>query len=117
MKSSKCKFAAVVVAVFISALAVSGCGGSSKIVEPPVDAPPSMSQQRPDAETIEKFTDCLKKQGVDLPDNPGQGQSQGGPPDGFDPSSMDRKAMQACAKYMPQGGPPGGGPPPGAPVQ
>lgn len=63
-----------------------------------------------------KFTSCMRKQGVDVPDlQPGQG----GPPQRINLNSpRAKKATEACRKLLPQrrGGPGGGGingPPPG----
>ncbi len=62
---------------------------------------------------FKKFRDCMKKNGVDLPDFT-NGPPQGGPPAGVDPSSSKfQSAIQACGQYAPQGGGPGAGGPPG----
>ena len=60
----------------------------------------------------DKFRSCLKAQGVDVPPGPGAG-GGGGAGGGYGQrpqrTPAQQKAMQACAKYRPQGGGFGGG--------
>lgn len=102
-------------ALVVLALVLAGCGESSDSGESndsydnAPQRPSGAPQGAPDMSGIEDFRNCLKKQGVKLPEG-----GQGGP-QGFDPSSIDKAAIEACSKYMPMGGPPGGGPPGGVP--
>lgn len=96
-------------ALVVLALVVAGCGESSDSYDNPPQRPSAAPQGGPDMSAMEDFQNCLKEQGVKLP--------EGGPgrPQGFDPSTIDKAAIEACSKYMPRGGPPGGVPPGGVP--
>lgn len=109
-------------AVALAAAALAGCGSDSSSAGATASAPappsgaPQMSADR--QAQFERLRACLKRQGVDLPaGGPGgpPGGSAGGAPGGTGgPPQVDQEAMQACSKYLPQGGPPGMGAPPGA---
>lgn len=110
----------------LAAGAVAGCGSGTDTQAANANGPAGQGQNgqsqggppQPTSdqrEQLKKFRDCMKKNGVDLPDIGSGGPPQGGPPAGVDPSSSKfRSAIQACAQYRPQGGPPGGGPPSGS---
>lgn len=104
------------IAACAAMLAYSGCGG-----EEPAAAPSSGGG--PGARSSE-FTDCLKENGVELPEGggrpPGDGQRPEGTPPadgqrprgGFGGDEKTQKAFQACRDKLPEGargGPPGGG--------
>ena len=98
----------------LAAVVLAACGspsgdGAATTTQQPEGAQPAAMQE---------FTDCMRDQGVDLPEP-----SQGGPPrggpgggGGIDPNDKDtREAFEACQDKLPAGGPgggPGGGPPP-----
>jgi hypothetical protein len=111
----------VLVLASLAGVALTGCGGDSgSEPQTTLDGPASQGQapgqgQRPGGEQFQAFQDCLREQGVELPD-PGQGQPGGPGAGGFDPSDPDfRAAMEACQDDLPEGAGPGGGnfgPPP-----
>jgi hypothetical protein len=106
----------------LAAAGVAGCGGDGDATAANAanqqsnqaqGAPPNLSADQ--RSQLKKRRDCMKKNGVDLPDFERSGPPQGGPPAGFDPSSSKfRSAIQKCGQYAPQGGPPGAGGPPSA---
>lgn len=113
---------AVAAAVVIAALLFGGCGGSDSrrtSFDQGQGAPgsfaPGAGPGGANPAQLQRFTSCLKKQGVDMPE-PGSGPPSGGPPSGGGQplnSPKARKALQACRQYLPQGGPPSGAGPPG----
>jgi hypothetical protein len=79
----------VLIPVFlVAAIAAAGCGGSSS-----ASTTTTTSQ---DAARV-KFAQCLRDNGVDVPDNPGQN-GGGGPPRNIDQSKF-QAALKACQKY------------------
>ncbi len=106
--------AALVLAVAALGLVV-GCGGGSDASSARTDdggaaAGTPSSQGSPDsAQGQTQFAQCMRDQGVDIPD-PAEGgaRPQGQPPTGGLDSDAARQAMQACQQYL-QG--PGGRPP------
>ena len=99
-------------AVALAAAALAGCGsdsssaGATAAAPAPPSGAPQMSAER--QAQFEKLRACLKRQGVDLP----AGGPGGAPGGAGGPPQIDQDAMQACSKYLPQGGPPGMGAPP-----
>jgi hypothetical protein len=79
---------ALLVALSAAALAAAGCGGSSA-----KSSATSTSSQ--DAARV-KLAQCLRQNGVNVPDNPGQG---GGQAPNIDPTRL-RAATRACRKYQ-----------------
>lgn len=76
--------------MLILALVLGGCGGSSSSGSSVTKA----SSQ--DAARI-KFAQCLRDNGMNVPDNPGQ--NGGGPPRNIDRSKL-QSAMKACQKFQ-----------------
>jgi hypothetical protein len=96
--------------------ALAACGSSSSASSSGSVTNASAAAGRPDPAAFAKFRSCLKAQGVDVPAGPPAGgpppsASTATPPTGARPArtAAQRKAMQACAKYQPQGGFRGGG--------
>jgi hypothetical protein len=106
--------------ILVCAAALAACGGSSPSSSSSTSAAGGSSASAGgagagggNAAGFAKFRDCLKSQGVTIPPR-GQGAGGGGgygPPAGGQPqlSAAQQKAMQACAKYRPQGAGQGGG--------
>ena len=100
------------------AATLAACGGSSSSAGAPAGSGATAGGRDPAA--FAKFRDCLKAQGVDVPPGrpAGGGNGYGPPPTGPNgqppagarpqQNAAQRKAMQACAKYRPQGAGPGG---------
>jgi hypothetical protein len=76
-------------ALMLVTLVATGCGGSSNA------ASPSTKTTSQDAARI-KFTQCLRDNGVNVPDTPAQG---GGGRFGNVDQAKLQKAMTACSKY------------------
>ncbi|GAA1664685.1 hypothetical protein ACFTSF_13275 [Kribbella sp. NPDC056951] len=76
----------------------SGSGAQSQATAP-TSAPPSLSRD----EMAVKFTQCLRENGLDVPDpEPGKGPLlKFGPESGVSREQVD-KAMEACRQYNPQ---------------
>ena len=104
------------VAALLLTAAVAGCGGtdeedtgssSSGAATTERPAPPA-GGERPSQEAIEGFAACLRRNGVDVPD---EAPAQGGTPP-FDPQDPAvQQAFQACQDQLPEGALPGGAPP------
>ena len=108
----KTTLAVVLAAALLTAIGLTGCGakdpdtqvasgsGAQPQSTAPSSAPPSLSRD----EMAVKFTQCLREQGLNVPDpEPGKG-----PLLKFDKSSgvspeQVQKAMEACQQYNPQG--------------
>jgi uncharacterized protein YceK len=77
------------------AVGISGCGSSSSETSGAGSAqsaqPPAFNQQ-----ARAQFRTCMQSQGVTLPN--------GRPQRGRQPDAKTLKALQACRKYLPQGG-------------
>lgn len=116
-----------VLAVAGTSLALVACGssGDDNASAGSGGGGPTSTTQNTQRAAFQKFQDCLKDNGVTLPD---RGDGNGGPPasgapptgtDGAPPSGgpgfggqageKTQKAMEACAKYRPQGMGPGRG--------
>jgi hypothetical protein len=84
-----------------AAIAISGCGEDSEVST--TSGSPSLAGQ-PDPDAIEAFQECMRDQGVDVPDGPFR---FGGPPSGDSedvpeaPSRKQLEAMQACRDELP----------------
>ncbi|MCW2990031.1 MAG: hypothetical protein JWM73_625 [Solirubrobacterales bacterium] len=78
-------------ALLIAATAVAGCGGSSSSSGSGTNS----SAASQDAARV-KFAQCMRQNGVDVPDTPGQG--GGGPPAGVSQTKL-QAAQTACQKY------------------
>ena len=110
---------ALVLALVCAAATLSACGGSSPSSGASATTPAGGAAGGPNSAAFAKFRDCLKAQGVTVPPGPGRGGGYGPPPGGANggppagggtqQTPEQRKAMQACAKYRPQGAGPGGG--------
>jgi hypothetical protein len=102
---------AVVLAVAAAGLVV-GCGGDSGSAGAAADGGGGTTVASSDSDqALVQFAQCMRDQGVDVPD-PGDasGGAQGGPPAGdFDAAAL-RQAMQACGQYLQGSGGPGGAP-------
>jgi hypothetical protein len=101
--------------VLACAATLAACGGSSPSASSAGSAGGSAAGTAAggrNSAAFAKFRDCLKAQGVDVPPGrPGGGDNgYGPPPAGGQPQQTpeQQKAMQACAKYRPQGAAPGG---------
>jgi hypothetical protein len=121
-----------VLAVAGASIALAACGSSSGgDSASSAGASAGQGQGTSQNAAFKKFQDCLKDNGVTLPDRgqrPGGGQgygppagSDGQPPTGTPPAGGGfagnpkfQAAMKACAKYRPQGLPDGRGGPGGA---
>ena len=88
---------ALIFVLAVTAIVAAGCGGSNSGSD---DSTGASSDNSRNAAQV-KFRQCMRENGVDIPDNPGQG---GGP--GANQNSIDRTALQkaqkACAKYQRQ---------------
>jgi hypothetical protein len=71
-----------------------GCGGSNS------DASSGSSDANSRDAAQVKFRSCMRKNGVDVPDSPGQG-GGGASRDSIDRATL-QKAQKACAKYQKQ---------------
>ena len=97
-----------VLALLGATIALAACGGSSSASS---SAGTGTTAGGTQSATMAKFQQCLKDQGVQLPQRPGGGNgppagANGQPPaggGGFRGDPKVQKAMQACAKYRPQG--------------
>ena len=96
--------------------ALSGCGGGGDqprvaSAGKPGGANSAAAAPKDDAEAALKFTQCMRAEGVDMPD-PGAGNQDALPagnavPDGTPLSAADKKAaaaMDKCRKFLPAGG-------------
>jgi hypothetical protein len=87
-------------------LVLSGCGGGAE----PAAAPSVAASQDPHTRNL-KFAECLREQGLDVPDpEPGKGMTMK-----FGPGSDQQKvqqAMEACREWAPTGMTGGGAPDP-----
>ena len=116
------------VAAMLIAASLAGCGGSAAGDDEPLPvtqdqaAPPGPpgagDGQRPQLSEeqraqFQEFTDCLRDNGVEMPNGQGGGRPQ------FDPQDPAvQSAFQACQDKLPSGGGfPSGGPPGGAPPE
>ena len=108
-----------VLAVAGASIALAACGSSSGGGSASsTNASAGQGQRTDQSAAFEKFQDCLKDNGVTLPDRgqrPGGGQPPAGAPPagGFADNPKLQAAMKACAKLRPQGlrngrGAPGG---------
>jgi hypothetical protein len=105
--------------VLACAATLAACGGSSSSAGSAAPTTAGTAAGGNNSAAFTKFRDCLKAQGVDLPPGRGAGGGNGTPPTGTNgqppagarpqQSPEQQKAMQACAKYRPQGAGPGGG--------
>jgi hypothetical protein len=94
----------------LAAVVIAACGsgngeGSAKTTR--------QSDSAPDGAALQAFTECMRQQGVDVPE-PSQGGPRQGPGNGrgFDPNDEDaQKALERCRGELPENGPPRGGPP------
>jgi pyruvate/2-oxoglutarate dehydrogenase complex dihydrolipoamide acyltransferase (E2) component len=83
---------AIFLILAVVAVLASGCGGADSEAKSG-----SNSANERDAAQV-KFRSCMRENGVDLPDNPGQG--GGGPGrDDIDRAALE-KAQKACQKYQ-----------------
>ncbi|MCW3024081.1 MAG: hypothetical protein JWR30_3403 [Conexibacter sp.] len=121
-----------VLALLGTTAALAACGGSSSASSAGGTGTTAAGAQ---GATMAKFQQCLKDQGVQLPQRPPGGGNGGGPPvgadgqprtgtngtppagGGFRGDPKAQKAMQACAKYRPQGAFRGGNGAGGGPQQ
>ncbi|MGZ8726203.1 MAG: hypothetical protein ACXWW1_07035 [Aeromicrobium sp.] len=76
--------------VLVAMLVLGGCGTSSS------SGSAGTNTDSQDAARV-KFAQCLRENGVDIPDNPGQ--NGGGPPRNIDQGKL-QTAMKACQKYQ-----------------
>ncbi len=123
---ARSRFLAIGLAAVLAAGALAGCGSSESSVTTNLDAPagaPAPTGSRggvpngagPPGMTsamraqFQKFRTCLEQHGATLPTGPPQNGS-GPPQNGSAPPQIDAAAMQACSRYMPQGGPQGAPP-------
>ena len=83
------RVSALGLATALLALAATGCGSSS------TDSSATASTNSQDAARV-KFTQCMRDNGVDIPDNPGQG---GGAAPNIDRTKL-QAAAKACQKYQ-----------------
>jgi hypothetical protein len=88
---SKLLYRAAAPALILVALVAAGCGGSSSA------SSGSATTTSQDAARI-KYTQCLRDNGVNVPDNPGQG-GPGGRFGNVDQATL-QKAQAACRKYQ-----------------
>jgi hypothetical protein len=80
----------------LSAAALGACGGSGS-----KDATASSDNSREAQERARlQLTACLRKQGVDLPDRPGQGAGGGGAPSQIDRQKVEKAMQGPCKKYQ-----------------
>ena len=114
---SRLKLGAIVGAVGVAALlAIAAVAFSLRgDDEPAPRGGDNTERRRPpagfDRSALQEFRNCLRDQGVELPQGPPGG---GGPPPGLGSGDgATRKAFQACRDKLPQGGAPPGGAPPG----
>ena len=109
---------ALLAALCVCGVSVTACGDKASSEAPRQDAPGEQSPDRgsgPRAERAQSFMECLRDNGVELPDAPAASpQGDGGAPP-FDPQqdSDVQAAFEACQDKLPQGaGPPGSRSPP-----
>ena len=103
-----------VIAVAGASLALAACGSSSGGDSSAASGTATNGPNGTQSAAFQKFQQCLKDNGVTLPDRGNRPGGGYGPPAGdrgFDGrgDAKTRKAMQACAKYRPQGMGPGRG--------
>jgi hypothetical protein len=81
----------------VAALGLAACGGDD---EAPASAANSASEDDKTREAQVKFAECMRENGVDIPDpKPGEGQRiRVGPDSGIDPEEFE-EASKACEKY------------------
>lgn len=90
-------------AACLALVLVAGCGGGSDGAADGTTTGSSTSSGQT------SFADCMRAQGVDVPDQTGGNQGTSGqPPAGIDSADL-QKGIQACGQYLQ-----GGGGPPGA---
>lgn len=82
---------AVLLAPIVVALVASGCGGSD------TGSSSTANAASQDSARV-KYAQCLRDNGVNVPDNPGQN-GGGGPPANIDRSKL-QAAQKACQKYQ-----------------
>jgi hypothetical protein len=109
------RLAAVALALTCAATLVA-CGGSGSSSSGSGSSAGANAAAGANSAAADKFRSCLKAQGVDVPPGPGAGGgggAGGGAGGGYGQrpqrTPAQQKAMQACAKYRPQGGGFGGG--------
>ncbi len=106
--------------IVVIAVLLSGCGGSDSPTTsfsqgggPPGFAQGGGALGGANPAALRRFTDCMKKQGVQIPSGP---PGEGAPPSGIAPqsgqppsgqprvfgSAKARRAAQACQQYLPQ---------------
>jgi hypothetical protein len=87
---------ATIIALFMASLLVVACSGSDSSKASAAGNSSGSSDAQDTARV--RLTDCLRKQGIDVPSNPGQG--GGGGPRNIDRDKL-RQAMQGpCKKYQ-----------------
>jgi hypothetical protein len=80
---------------FVLCIALVGCGGSESESEAPAE--PVRTPSGEQRSQIQQFLDCLRDEGIDVPDDPGQARGA------IDPSDPElQRAMQACHELRPQ---------------
>lgn len=83
---------AILLSLAVAAVLASGCGGADSEAKSG-----SNSANDRDAAQV-KFRSCMRKNGVDVPDSPGQGGAGAGRDD-IDRAALE-KAQKACQKYQ-----------------
>lgn len=111
---------ALLAALCVCGVSVAGCGDKASSEAPRQDATGEQPPDRgsgPRAEQAQAFMECLRDNGVELPDAPAASPQGGGGAPPFDPQDSDvQAAFEACQDKLPQGARPPGNrspPPPG----
>jgi hypothetical protein len=78
----------------VLSIALVGCGSSEEPSEAPAE--PVRTPEAGQRDRIQAFLDCLRDEGVDVPDEPRQARGS------LDPSDPAlQRALEACRKYRP----------------